>query len=569
MATLIKKKIKNKYYYYAVEIKRINGKPKYTNQIYLGTIDKIIEMSKTSKVGIPTPLYSQVLELGPIAAIYDIANRLNVVRLINSCVSKRTQGVTIGEYMLIAAINRAVSPKSKLKIGEWFLSTILAKLMDIDKKALTCQRFWDNMNLITDRDIRQFEDVFVKKIVDTYRLNTSCLIYDATNFFTYLDTKNDSKLAKRGHSKEKRNDLKIIGLSMMISPEQNVPLFYECYPGNRPDTKEFEKIIKRLKNRYRNIIGQNVDVTVIFDRGNNSEDNIKLLLSGEPSLHFVGGLKLSQCQELLDVPKSDYAALRGTGFKKATAYRTTKTVFKKKFTVVIVNNPELFNGQMQSLNINIQKSIEKLSELKRQLNDRANRVIVKGRKPTKESVEKKIANILSSEYMIEIFDINISVVNGHIALEYQVNNSKLAQIQERFLGKTILFTNRHEWSNEEIVSAYRSAWHIEHSFRQMKNPEHLAVRPIRHWTDQKINVHIFYCVLAFRLCCLLKKELEQKGIDLSIDETLYKLSEIKQVISIYDVSNKKANMVYSLTKGSDLAQKIFEGLNLEKYQLVR
>lgn len=572
MATLIKKKNKNKYYYYIVEVKRINGKPKYTNQIYLGSIDKIAAMAKNAKsaTGIPDPVHSEVLEFGHVVALYDIAKRLSVVELINACTSKRVQGVTLGEYMLIAAINRAVSPKPKVEIGDWFAGTILTKLMNIDKKALSCQRFWDNMDLITDTDIRKFEDIFVKQIVESYKLNTSSLIYDATNFFTYIATQNNSEVAQRGHSKEKRNDLKIVGLSLIVSPDQNIPLFYEEYPGNRSDAKQFKEVITKLRARYTSIIGEDANITVIFDRGNNSEDNIELLSSGDFPFHYVGGLKLSQCKELLDISKSNYVSLTGSEFKEATAYRVKKTVFNKEMTVLIVNNPELFDGQMQSITTNIQKSFEKLCELKKQLDNRAKGLVVKGKKPTKDSVEKNIKTILANEYMLEIFDTEIVVVNGFVDIKYGFNDSKLAYVQERFLGKTILFTDHHDWTNEQIANSYRSAWHVEHAFKQLKDTDHLTVRPIQHWTDQKIKVHIFYCVLALRLCCLLKRELEQKGIDSSINELLDKLSEIKQVINYYDVPNKIDRMVYSLTQEkSELTRKVFEELNLGKYKLVR
>jgi transposase len=96
-------------------------------------------------------------------------------------------------------------------------------------------------------------------------------------FFTYIDTNSSSQLAKREHSKEKRNDLKIIGLSLIVYPEQNIPLFYEVYPGNRADAEQFKQIISKLKKRYKTITGKTADITLVFDRGNNSEKNIELL----------------------------------------------------------------------------------------------------------------------------------------------------------------------------------------------------------------------------------------------------------------------------------------------------
>ncbi|MDR0795956.1 MAG: hypothetical protein LBE79_07910, partial [Tannerella sp.] len=102
-----------------------------------------------------------------------------------------------------------------------------------------------------------------------YSIDCECLLFDNTNFFTYLDTANSSKLAKRGHCKQKRSDLKIVGLSLMVSPDHNIPLFHEVYPGNVNDAQQFSDIIGKLKNRYRHLGKGECAVTLVFDKGNN------------------------------------------------------------------------------------------------------------------------------------------------------------------------------------------------------------------------------------------------------------------------------------------------------------
>ena len=567
MASIIKKKIKGKEYFYMVDVQRVDGKPRYTNQKYLGPAEEVIKKLLNSTPS--DPLYSEVLDYGDVIALYDLAMRLEVVELINGCVNKREQGLSIGEYMLIAAINRAVAPTAKLKISRWFSKTILSKILPINAKMLSSQRYWDNMGLLDESAMKKFEDLFVKKITETYQIPTSCLIYDATNFFTYIDTANKSTLAQRGHSKEKRKDLKIVGLSMMVTPDFNIPLYYETYSGNKADSKQFNGIIDKLKKRYTAITGRNEDVTIVFDRGNNSKENIELLEQGETPFHYVGGLKLNQCKELLEIPKEDYNSLSGAEFKGATAYRITKEVFKRTVTVVVTYNPELEKGQLQGILANIKKCSEKLNELKTKLEQRAAGKIVKGKRPTVESVTIAVNKILATEYMQDIIMVKITEASDLPSLEFTVHNEKLEAITEKYLGKSILFTDRHQWSNEQIVGAYRSAWHVEAGFRQMKNTDHLSVRPMWHWTDQKINVHIFYCVLAYRLCCILRKELVGKGIDLSINEMLSELSEIKQVVNIYKPENGKEPRTYSMTKRSEIALKIIDELKLDKYKLVR
>lgn len=85
---------------------------------------------------------------------------------------------------------------------------------------------------------------------------------------------------------------------------------------------------------------------------------------------------------------------------------------------------------------------------------------------------------------------------------------------------------------------YRAQYHIEEAFKQMKNVDFLSFRPIYHWTDKKIKVHAFYCVLALTLCCLLNKELHDKGVDISINRMLEELTDIKQVITMFPNSER-------------------------------
>lgn len=565
MGSITKKKIKNRIYYYYVESKRVNGKPKYVNQVYLGPAEKVLEKCRNPGIS-NEALYSNIAEFGDVSLLYDISSRLGIVDSINTVVGKRKQGVSPGEYILTAAINRAVAPTSKSGLQEWFAKTVLPSNTGIKPSALTPQNFWNNTCLTEDM-INRAEDIIVKTILEKYQLDTTHLIYDATNFFTYIDTKQSSELAKRGHSKEKRNDLKIVGLSMMITPDCSVPLLHESYPGNHHDAKQFCKIVMELKKRYERVSGKKSDVTIVFDRGNNSESNIALLEEGSCPFHYVGGLKNIQAKELLLVPRSKYTALAKENFPGHMAYRTKYKVFNREVTVVISYNPALEQGQMQGIIINKEKTKAKLTELQQSLIRRTDGTTKKGRKPTMESVQAQVNIILATEYMDKIFQTTIGTRNGFLYLDFIEDNTAFEKIREEELGKTVLFTDRDDFSNEEIIGAYRSAWHIEEAFKQLKNSDHLAVRPMFHWTDDKIRVHIFACVLAFRLCCLLKKELSLKGIYVSINKLLDEMKEIKQVTTFFG-NISKPEVVNSFSKGSKLAESILHEYDLiNKYKV--
>jgi len=566
MSSLIKKTINGNQYYYIVDSKRVNGKPTHVNQVYLGSVDEVLQKLKES-AGAASPVYSTVLEFGATAALFDLAKRLNVVSLMDGLAGKRQQGISVGTYLLLAAINRAVAPTSKKMLADWYEKTILSRLIPCEKKQLSSQRFWDHMHYWSEEKMAAFEEQFTKQLVDHYQLPTKCVVYDATNFFTFIDTANGkADVAQRGHCKSKRTDLRIVGLSMLVSSEEEIPLFYEVYEGNKPDAIQFAAVVEKLHRRYAQTFGQEADITLVFDRGNNSPDNFDLLTEAEQPFHFVGGLRLSQCADVLKVPKASYQTLDGSEFGKTSVYRTKMTMYGREMTIVATHNPELLQGQLQGILINREKCRQGLLALQARLARWEAGELRRGKAPTRESCEKNIAEILKGQYMKSLFGIEWQETGRLPQFTFQLPEQALAELQEVYLGKTILFTDRPDWSNEQIVHAYRSAWHIEQVFRQMKNPAHLSVRPMWHWTDSMIRVHIFCCVLAFRLCGLLRRELKAKGIELSTNQMLETLSEKQQLIHYYQ---KKRGMMetYSLTLGSEDTEKIIDLFDLKQYKL--
>src|SRR5207248_834242 len=96
-----------------------------------------------------------------------------------------------------------------------------------------------------------------------------------------------------------------------------------------------------------------------------------------------------------------------------------------------------------------------------------------------------------------------------LKLFYRTDASAFAQLKEHQLGKRILFTDQKSWSNEQIILAYRSQSQVESAFADMKDHHFLSWEPMFHWTDSKIRVHAFYCVLAWTLASLLRPQFEQ------------------------------------------------------------
>jgi transposase len=351
----------------------------------------------------------------------------------------------------------------------------------------------------------------------------------------------------------------------MVSKYYNIPLFHEVYPGNMNDAKRFSELINKLKERYLKIGINDSQITLIFDIGNNSASNIELLLKEEPcKLHFVGGLKQNQAIELLKEAENNYKALNDNNFNDTTAYRTSKEEFGILVTVVITHNPELYEKQLRGIFDNIQKCKYELNDLINKLDNRTNGIITRGRGYTLESTIKKITNILHAEHMKTIFDFKVYSEKNSIKVCYLVNEEKFKKLKSIFLGKSILFTDRHDWSNEEIIGAYRSQYHVEECFKQMKNHQYLNFRPISHFKDDKIRVHAFYCVLALQLCSLLNIEINNLGYNISINKILKRFSDVQQVISLHNIDNK-IKPEFSFSRFNEMTKAFDENFNLKKY----
>jgi transposase len=520
---------------------RKNGVPTQEILRSLGTTDTIdqtyqkVEQAESSTIPRKTPIGGRVYQFGAVAALLDIAKRLDIVNIIDEFVTKRNQGLSVGSYIVLAAINRAVQPVSKNSFYEWFSRTVLpSSFPEATKKTLSSQSFWNHMTELDQDTITTIEDKISQIIVKNYDISTDCLLFDNTNFISYIASSNQALIPQRGHSKEKRSDLKIIGLSLMVSSDYNIPLFHEVYHGNRHDSIQLPIIIEKMKARVSSINNNYENHTFIFDKGNNSENIINYLDNQDhDKMFFVGGLRLNQCKELLEIEKNQLIPLEGDSFHGTTAYRFQKEIYKRKFTVLITDNPKLREAQLKGIDANILKCQAGLKELQNSLTLRAKDPTLKGRKRTDESVLKNVKQILSAEYMKKVFKYNINSDKNIISLTYEFDSEEYNNIIDKYLGKTILFTNRDNWSNESIVATYRSQFHVEDAFKQLKDIKYLTFRPIRHFTDKTIRVHAFYCVLALTLTNLLRLELDKLGAKMSVHKVIEELSKATQSIHVF------------------------------------
>lgn len=527
MPSLTKKIIRGRPYYYLRECQRVDGKPKIVWQQYLGSPADLVR-----RLAGPAPHKAVIREFGGSCACIDIARQLDVAAIVDRHVPKRgSRGPSVGQYLLVAALNRCLAPRSKTRLGAWYQQTVLPRLLGIRASQLTSQRFWDNMSRVDEHAIARIERDLAHAAVDRFGLDLKCLLFDATNFFTFVDSFNlRASLPQRGHSKEGRENLRIVGLALLVTADGDVPLLHHCYAGNQHDSTTFGQVGYEIARRCREMSQGASDITIVFDKGNNSEENLAMV--ADTPLHFIGSLVPTHHLDLLAIERDQMRRLDKAQLPAVWSHRTKKTVFGVERTVLVTFNRPLFQAQTKTLRREITKRRRKLDRVQASLLRSARRT--GGNKPTVAGTRKRVAAILAGRHMKELFTASVEPDrNDFPRLTWHFNDKPWRHLQETLLGKTLLFTDNDAWTDEQIVRGYRSQAHVESAFRSMKDPRCLSFRPVHHWTDQKLRVHALYCVIALMILRLLRRKLAQSKLSVSLARMVERLSDVREVAVLF------------------------------------
>lgn len=566
LASLTAKIINGRTYYYARDCQRVNGKPKIVRTLYLGSANDLIAAATQHKAQqAPQPQAVAIAAFGDVVALYDLAQQIGLVELLDHHLPKRDQGLSVGHYLLLAAINRAVQPASKSQFADWYRQTTLPRLLPATAEQLSSQAFWNHFDFVQEHPIEAAERDLSQRLIEQFHLSLRTLTYDGTNFFTFIDTRTPAELPQRGHNKQKRNDLRQVSLGMLVSTDFHVPLFHKVYGGNVPDSTVFQTITEELRVRYRELARDCEHITLVFDKGNNSEEAFETL--DQTDFHFIGSLVPSHHPDLLDVPASRYQPLTGERLQDVRAYRTTREVFGQERTIVVTHNDNLLHGQLQGLTTAREKARGKLRDLQTKLRRRREGRTRGGKAPTAASIRKQAQEALAGQHVKAV--LQGEVEDGAVpTLTFETDQTALARLVDKQLGKTILFTDNDGWTNEEIVLGYRSQHHIEDAFRQMKHPHYLGWQPMFHWTDSKIRAHAFTCVLALMLSSLLQRTLHHKGLDLSLPRMFDLLGGIRETLVIYPKKpgQRHPSTARALSTLNAEQEQLVTALELRRYQ---
>ena len=545
MASLYRKVINGKPYYYLREMARVDGKPKMVSERYLGSVADIVNAVDAAEAAM-MPDRTGHLAFGDVAAVWSLLVDLDVAAVIDQVVGARRSdaGASVGTYLALAALGRLVAPGSKSAFADWWATTAADRFTRISGKVLDHRKFWDAMHAVDAQALQEISARLAARMIEVFDLDTSSVALDMTNFATYIDTTNGrAPIAQRGKAKQKRTDLRLVGLGLVVTRNGGIPLVWHAYPGNRPDVTQFPTLIDHLVQRYRKLPGRAgadpsagvgggtggadpAAMTVVFDAGQNSAANFEHLR--ESGLRYVGSVPPSDCPDLLALPASRRRPVDKTRFPGLSAIDTHRDVYGQHRRVVLTHSQNLHDDQARSF------TDTTLAKVGRKLDDLA-ATLARGRtRRTRDQVTAEIETITHDPWVRQVIDFDLTGdTPADHRLAWNINAANRKALETRVFGKRVLITDHDDWAAADVVGGYRSQSEIEFGFRQLKDPHEVSFTPMDHWTDHNIAVHTFTCVLALQLAHLLCLQARRAGHDLSVKALLDTLAGIQETVLIY------------------------------------
>ena len=535
----------------------VTRRPKLRVLRYLGRADEALQtFAQAERVDVVSRTH------GSVAAVWQLARTLDLPALIDAHVPGRParhDGLTVGQSLTLAAVGRACHATSKRAFASWAATTTLGDPdgAGVDLSGLTSQHFWDQMHRVPVATLAHIETALVTRVLARFTLPVDTVLYDATNFFTFLATTNArATLPARGHNKQKRHDLRQVGVALCCTRggpgAPAIPLFHQVYGGARPDVREFADVLPLLRERFVALGGGLEGITVVYDKGNVSK-HTQATVDAAP-FHYVAALTAASQRALIAEATPQLESVTLSADETLPVYRTRRMVWGAERTLIVLVSPRLQQGQRRGVEQHLASAVRWLDALQATLSRGKQR-------RSRAAIEAHVAQRLRGQHLREILDVRVHGRDKTLTLTYTVDHAALDHLEREWLGRLVLMTDQHDWTTAEIIRAYRGQSVVEGVFRTLKDPLRLALRPQYHWTDQKLHVHAFLCVVAYLLATLVHhtavRDADYAG---SVDTLFEELATIRRVTVARPTAHGRARVTQQLETLSPLHARLITAL---------
>jgi transposase len=502
---------KGRPYLYVREIARVDGKPKVISQIYIGSPERIAGIARGTDTEIQQV---KVEEFGALWLAYQIDQDIDLCSIIDTIIppADREKGPSIGEYFLYCVFNRMVQAVSKNKLADWYQKTAIQQIRSVDLGALTSKRYWEKWDRVSETDLRRVAQAFFDRLWRVESPAADCLLFDTTNYYTYMAGQTPSQLARRGNNKAGKHSLRQIGLGLLVARDSRLPLYYSVYPGNLHDSKHFEAVMDEMFGVVCGLNQTKERLTVVIDKGMNADGNYAWI-DGHARIHFITTYSTYFAQELAATPLERFEPVgtpanrrlieQGQEEECLLAFRTKAEYWGKERAVIVTYNPASARKQAYSFDDKLEAIRQELLLMRAKLRDRTPH----WREPG--AIRERYLRFCERLHMP-------------------------SELYELFFEQT----DNTDWPTGDIIQASLDRWQVEDRFRLSKDDDLVGASPVRHWTDSKIRCHLFTCVVAMTYLRRIELKLAAAGIQRTAADIMQDMRALHDVLSIPKAARK-------------------------------
>lgn len=463
--------------------------------------------------------------VGDAGALGWVAEQLDVVRVIDEACGHAgpTNGPSVGELVLGVAIQRACAPGSKRDLAA-FLQSCVPRISCLPTETFTGQTFHRVAAGVTPEQLERAQRAIAQAAVARFDLSAEVLAFDSTNFDTHIATTTPGELARRGHAKSKRHDLRVVGLGVLVSETGHVPLLHRTYPGNRADQAMLASCLEALAQLH--------DALDAGAGGARQAGRTLVRDGGFWSEQLELALERARYHSLISLPLSHTAAAQALGWAAgrgrmrplrgalgdARAARMEARVGDLERTLVVVASEELLRGQKRGIAVALRQAKAELRTLERR---------VQAGKLDRVTLEARVKKTLGREHLADFVVTTIGGSPAQPTLRWRVDTVCRRELERTCLGRRVLCTDRKLWSTERIVGAYRGQWKVDELFRRAKQGGVVPWGPSYQWADASLQLHTFATVLGLTLVALAQLALASRQ---SPPAFMRELGEIKATL---------------------------------------
>jgi len=389
------------------------------------------------------------------------------------------------KIITILIITRLLGLQSKLSTSNALLegSGMSAILELLDLKSITADDCYSAMDWLYER-----QDRIQQKLANKHLKNDCAVLTDLSSSYYYGES---CPLAQYGYSRDKKKGLPQINYSLMCS-EDGTPVGIKVFPGNTIDSKAFPEVLKDALEYC-----EEKEITVVGDRGTITGKGIGEHLRKNKNLHWITALKHASIKCLLE-----NSHIQLSLFGEDNIFDLTDIKGYKGEKLVVCRNEEL------ARKTNAVR--DELIELTKGLLIKYQDSLTKKKKPIKpESIPLKVGKLIDKKKMSKYFDLNFSATN----FTWAIKEEKLS-IDKEISGIYVLRTDKIKMENKKVVRTYKQLCDVEKDFRAFKSTE-INIRPIFHYTEERVKTHIFICMLT----CYVERYMKVCWTDLTFRDT--------------------------------------------------